>query len=57
MVGYRKNADLFTDHRIDDAKGKAPRDESTSAMAPDRPEARVLQEKTHGVLELREERL
>jgi hypothetical protein len=42
LVGYRKNADLFADHRIDDAKGKAPRDESTSAMAPDRPEARVL---------------
>lgn len=57
MVCYRKNADLFADNRIDHAEGKAPCNETTSAMAPDRPEARVLQEKTHAVLELREERL
>lgn len=57
MVRDCEDANLFADNRVDDAERKAPRNETTSAPAPDRAEVRMVQEKARSVLELSEERL
>jgi hypothetical protein len=42
MVRDREDADLFADYRVNDTERKAPCNETTPTVAPDRAEARIL---------------
>jgi len=52
-----KDANLIADNRVDDTERKSSRDEATLALAPHGAKARILKQKTDGVLEFRDEGL
>jgi len=52
-----KDANLIADNRVDDTERKSLRDEATLALAPHGAKARILKQKTDGVLEFRDEGL